>query len=133
MFNINNQNVELVSQKVTVIKSIMNEMSGYGLFIRFDFVNKETNDRGYVDINVGFEQANDIFAFENREYHEDDTSVMTIEAYDTEVFICPDLCGSAVIKLGKVVDNKIKANINIDDDIKMEFNGYLDIEKRTQE
>ena len=132
MFNINNRNVELVSQKILVQEVIFNKVPGYGLFIRFDFINKDTNEKGYVEIYVGYEQIDDISIFANREYREDDTG-MLIEAYDTEVFRCLDLCGSVSIKLGNVEDNKIKVNINIDDDIKMTFDGYLDIEKRTQE
>ena len=133
MFNINNRNVELVSQKILVQEVIFNKVPGYGLFICFNFVNKDTNEKGYININIGYKQIDDISIFVNREYREDDPGVMLIEAYDTEVFTCLDLCGSVSIKLGNVEDNKIKVNINIDDDIKMTFDGYLDIEKRTQE
>ena len=114
MFKLDEKNIELISNKISIKGNNLNSNNGYGLFICIDFINKDTNEKGYLNINVGYEEQNDITLFENKEYHEDDLSYMLVEVYDTEKFLCLDLTNPIIVKIGTVENNKIKAFIDID-------------------
>ena len=79
---------------------------------------------------MGFEKNNDIHCFLNKEYDglpfEDD---IFFEVFDTEKFLDTEIESKISIKLKRIINNKVEAFFEINDDlIKIKFDGLLDFQ-----
>lgn len=91
MLYIDNKKIEIIEQIIYVGEFTKNGNKGYNINIQLLFINIESNEKGYINLDVGFEKNNDIKSFLNREYNgipfdSNDNQFIFIEVFDTERF-----------------------------------------------
>ncbi len=130
MLYIDDKNLEITNQKIFIGKYVKNKENGYNIKIQLSFINVNNKEKGYINLYVGFEKNNDIYCFLNKEYDglpfEDD---IIFEVFDTEKFLDTEIESKISIKLKRIINNKVEAFFEINDDlIKIKFDGLLDFQ-----
>lgn len=134
MLYIDGKNVRVTKQCIRIRKFINSDELGYYVNIQLQFVNVDTNEDGYINLDVGFEKDNDIKAFLNRKYvgkafDSKDNQFIWFEIFDTEKFLDTEIEGQIVVKLGDIRNDKVDASFELNDElIKVKYDGYLDID-----
>jgi len=134
MLFIDDKHVRITKQCIRVGEFMKSGEQGYNINIQLLFVNIDTDEDGYINLDFGFEKDNNFNVFLNREYigkpfDEDDNQFIYFEIFDTENFLDTEIEGQIVITLGSIVDDKIEASFELDDElIKVKFDGYLDMD-----
>lgn len=134
MLCIDNKNLEVIKQSVRVGNFTNNGDKGYNINIQLLFINTNTNEKGYINLDAGFEKNNDIGVFTNREYKGipfdgEDNQFISFEVYDTEKFLDNEIKSKIKLKLKNKLENKIEVFFELNDElIKIKYDGYLDID-----
>ena len=101
------------------------------------FINTNSNVKGYINLDAGFEKKDDINCFLNKKYYgtplnSNDNQDIYIEVFDTEKFLDTEIEGTIRIELENNKNNKIKTFFEVNDElINIKFDGYLDIDYKT--
>ncbi len=127
MLYIDNKNYKITNQKIFVGKYIKNGESGYNINIQLLFIDSDSKEQGYINLDLGFEKDNDINNFLNKKYDgvpfEDD---IFFEVYDTKKFLDTEIESKILVKLKEIIDDKVKVIFELNDDlIKIKFDGFL--------
>ena len=135
MFNINNKNVKIVEQKIFIGNCKRGEITGYDICIELSFINLDSNEKGYMHVDTGFEKDNNVKAFLNKTYcgvpFVDVDPFIYFEIYDTEKFYDTEIESEITIKIGDVKDNKVLVYIELNDElVTLKFDDYLDLIER---
>ena len=133
MLLINDKKFKIIKKEVKFVDSKYNKKQGYSLLvtINFDFLNKKSENPGYISFYMEFLDARNIKYFENKKYdvYPDgfDIRLDMIEIYDLNNFI--DFIDSNIlVEFGSIKENEIKMKLNINDKlIKIEFDDFMDI------
>lgn len=137
MLYIDNKNLEVTKQNIRVGNFINNGNEGYNINIQLSFINIDTNEKGYINLDAGFEKRNDIAAFTNREYNgipfdSNNHQFIFFEVFDTEKFLDTEIKSKIILKIKNMFKDKIKVNFELNDElIKIKYDGYLDIDFHT--
>lgn len=128
MLKINGKEMNVISASVKYANSTYNKVSGYSPLLLIQFLNNGV--KGYISFYFGFYQTNSYDNLKEKKIISNPTYIDAIidcvEIFDTEKFI--DFIDSEIVfTLGEITENKMKAHLKIDDEIKVEFNGLLDI------
>ena len=59
MFKIDNKNLELTKEEIFVGKFILEKVEGHYLGIKLEFINKDTNKKGYINLDVDYNLSKD--------------------------------------------------------------------------
>ena len=134
MFKIDNKNLELTAEEIFVGDSILNKVNGYFLGIKLEFINKDTKEKGYINLDVDFNLSNDIEVFTNKEYEGinfEQEPFVFFEVYDTEKFLDSEIDTPIKVKIGAKEGNKINASFEVKHElINIYYEGKLDIVKK---
>lgn len=134
MFKIDNKNLELTTEEIFVGDAILNKVNGYFLGIELKFINKDTKEKGYINLDVDFNLSNDIEAFTNKEYEGinfEQEPYVFFEVYDTEKFLDSEIDTPIIIKIGDKEGNKINTSFEVKHElINIYYEGKLDIVKK---
>ena len=68
MLYIDDKNLEVTKQTISIGNYIKNGKKGYNINIYLAFINIATKENGYINLDVGFEKNNNIKNFLNKEY-----------------------------------------------------------------
>lgn len=130
MLKINNNEYKVLSSEIKYAQATYNNKKGYSILVSLDI--EFNNIKGYISFYVDFFETNDIKNIENKKYielaTESNSKITMIEILDTKNFI--DFIDSEInLEFGNIINNQIKMNLIIDDSlIKLEYNGFLDIQ-----
>lgn len=130
MLKIDNKELKVIKKEIRVNNYTLNWKKGYEILIQLKFLNNKKT--GYLNLSVGFEQNNNIISFLNREYkgipyNGSYSKINMFEVYDTTKFLDTEIESEIAIKLGDIVNDKIRTCIKLKDElIKIDFDGYLD-------
>lgn len=132
MLYIDDKKLKITKQEIFVGSYILNNEKGYNVHIGIEFINIDNNEKGYINLDAGYEKTNDIKAFLNREYNgipfENDNQHIYFETYDTEKFLDTEIEEKIIIKLKDIKDDKVEAYFELNDElIKIKYDGYLNI------
>lgn len=133
---IDNKYIDVIKQTIFVGNYIKNKNKGYNANIQLEFINCKTKEKGYINLDVGFEKKDNITNFLNKEYigtpFKDD---IFIEVFDTEKFIDTDIESKIVVSLKEIKANKVHVIFEVNDElIKIKFDGFLNFDfTRTKE
>ena len=127
MLYIDNKNYKIANQKIFVGKYTKNGESGYNINIQLLFIDPDSKEQGYINLDLGFEKDNDINNFLNKEYvgipFEDD---IFFEVFDTKKFLDTEIESKILVKLKEIIDDKVKVIFELNDDlIKIKFADFL--------
>ncbi len=131
MLNIDDKDLKVIKQSIYIGNFTYNDEEGYNICIALEFVNKN-NDKGYLNLDAGFETKNDIKVFLNKEYSgipfHSDNQFIFFEVFDTEKFLDTEIESNITINYKDIVDNKVETSFKLNDElIKIKFDGYLEI------
>lgn len=132
MLYLDNKNIEVTDQKIFVGTYIKYGNKGYNVNMQLSFINMDTKEKGYINLDVGFEKENNITYFLNREYNgipfEDD---IFFEVFDTEKFLDTEIESNIIITLKEIKDNKVEVSFEVNDKlIKIRYDGFLNLDFR---
>lgn len=132
MLYIDDKKIEIISQEIFVGKFTNNGNIGYNINISLTFINSVTKEKGYINLDAGFEKDNSISSFLNREYvglpFGHDNAFIFIEVFDTEKFLDTELESEIIVKINDIKNNKVKVFFEVNDElIKIKYDGYTDI------
>ena len=65
---IDNKYIDVIKQTIFVGNYIKNKNKGYNANIQLEFINCKTKEKGYINLDVGFEKKDNITNFLNKEY-----------------------------------------------------------------
>ena len=128
MLKIDDKEYEVTIQNIKICNFIDNFDKGYDIDIQIKFGKK-----GFLNLSAGFEKDNNINNFINKEYignpyQVEDSQINFFEIFDDTKFLDTEIVNKIKLKIGNIVDNKIEASIELDDDlIKIRYYGNLDI------
>lgn len=134
MLYIDNKNLEVIEQKIFVGTFINHGDNGYNINIQLSFINIDTNEKGYINLDAGFEKNNDISAFTKREYNGipfdgNDNQFIFFEVFDTEKFLDTEIESKIILKIKNILEDKIEVHFELNDElIKIKYDGYLGID-----
>lgn len=132
MLNIDNKDFEIEEQKISVGEFVKDKEQGYNINIKQIFIDSTNGEKGYINLDAGFEKTDGIKNFLNREYYgapfADDDQYIYFEAYDTVKFL-DDIDSKVIIKLNDLKNNKVKTSFEVNDElIHIIYDGYLDLD-----
>lgn len=133
MLKIDNKKFEIIKRKIYVGNIINNGDKGYNICLQLEFINIETNEKGYINLDAGFEKKDDANCFLNKQYRgipfdNDDGQYIFFEVYDGEKFLDTEIESAITVKFKNIKENKIETIFEVDDElIKINFEGYLDL------
>lgn len=133
MLYIDNKKIKLIKQEILVGEFINNNNKGYNINISLLFININNNEKGYINLDAGFEKNNDINFFLNKEYYgtpfkNEDNQFIFFEVFDTEKFLDTEIESKIKICLKERNRNQIKVFFELNDElIKIKYDGYLNI------
>ena len=133
MFCIDDKKLKITEQKVLIGNYIKEGENGYYLGISLKFLNCDTEECGYLNLDVGFERENTLTCFINTKYRGLPFSIkkepnIYIEVYDTEKFLDTEIESEIIVDVGNIENNQLKVMFEVDDElIKIKYDGYLDI------
>ncbi len=136
MLYIDDKMFKIVNQDIFIGEYMKHGNHGYNINMQLEFINIDNNEKGYINLDAGFEKDRNIDNFLNKEYNgipfEDD---IFIEVYDTKEFLDTQIESNVVIKLKEIKDNKVEVFFEVNDElIKIKFDGYLNFDStRTKE
>lgn len=116
MLKIDNKNIELTKEEIYVRLFTLNKVEGHFLGIKLEFINKDTKEGGYINLDVGFNLSNDIKVFTNKDYQGipyDKEPYIYFEVFDTEKFYDTEIDEPINIKIGNIIDNKVNVSFEI--------------------
>jgi len=131
MLIIDDKKYEVTTHNIKICNFINNFDKGYDIDIQIEFDNK-----GFLNLSAGFEKDNDINNFINKEYtgnpsQLEDSQINFFEIFDANKFLDTEVVNKITLKIGNIIDNKVEASIELDDDlIKIRYFGNLDIIKK---
>lgn len=127
MLHIDNKEIEVIEQKISVGIYTKDGNKGHNINIRISFINLDNKERGYININAGFEEDNDINCFLNKNYNEIPfENDIFFEVYDTEKFIDTEIESNIVLEIKGKEDNKVETSFELNDKlIKIKYDGLL--------
>lgn len=137
MLYIDNKNLEVTKQSIRVGNFINYGDSGYNINIQLSFINIDTNEKGYINLDAGFEKNDDIRVFTNKEYNgvpfdSNDNQFIFFEVFDTYKFLDTEIESKIILKVKNILESKIKVFFELNDElIKVKYDGYLDIDFHT--
>ncbi len=87
-------------------------------------------EKGYINLEAGFEKDSNINIFLNKEYSEIPfENDVFFEVYDTEKFLDTEIESNIVLKLKEIHDNKVETFFELNDElIKIKYDGFLNLE-----
>lgn len=131
MLYIDNKKLQIIKQTISAGNYSKNEEEGYNINIHLSFINIETKVKGYLDLDVGFENDSNINNFLNKKYKgnifqfDDD---IYLEVFDMEKFLDSEIESDIIVELKDKIDNKIETILIVEDDlIKIKYTGFLNI------
>ena len=133
MLTINGKEYKVTSKEIFLGNFNNNGIKGYNLNIQLSFINTDNHKKGYINLDVGFEEEKNIQLFLNKTYEglpfqEKDNLNIFFEVYDTFDFYDTEISSNILINVGKEEDNQVKTKIKLFDNlIKIEFSDYLNI------
>ena len=131
MFKIDNKNLELTKEEIFVGKFILEKVEGHYLGIKLEFINKDTNKKGYINLDVDYNLSKDIKVFTNKMYEGipfENEPYIFFEVYDTEKFLDTEIDEPIIINIGNKEGNKINVSFKISHElINIEYEGKLNI------
>lgn len=135
MLYIDDKNLEVTKQTISIGNYIKNGKKGYNINIYLAFINIATKENGYINLDVGFEKNNNIKNFLNKEYKgntfQNSSDDVYLEVFDTEKFLDSEIESNITVKLKNKIDNKVNTYIEVNDElIKIKFLGLLNIEEK---
>lgn len=127
MLYIDNKKFEIIDHNIFLGEYIKNGEKGYCVNMHLSFINIETGEKGYINLDVGFEKNNNINNFLNKEYmgipFEDD---IFFEVFDTKKFLDSEIESNITFKLKELMNNKVETFFELNDElIKIKFNDFL--------
>lgn len=127
MLYIDNKEIEVIEQKISVGIYTKDGNKGHNINIRISFINLHNKEIGYININAGFEEDNDINCFLNKNYNEIPfENDIFFEVYDTEKFIDTEIESNIVLEIKGKEDNKVETSFELNDKlIKIKYDGLL--------
>lgn len=132
MLYIDNKNIEVCEQKIFVGTYTKNGNKGYNINIQLSFINTDNKEKGYINLDAGFERDNNINNFLNKDYNEVPfENDIFFEVFDTEKFLDTQIESNIILKLKKMHDNKVETFFELNDElIKIKYDGFLDLDFR---
>ena len=132
MLHIDNKNIEVIEQKIFVGTYTKNGTKGYNINIQLSFINDNNKEKGYINLDAGFEKNSNINNFLNKEYSEVPfENNIFFEIFDTEKFLDTEIESNIVLQLKEMHNNKVEAFFELNDElIKIKYNGFLDLDFR---
>lgn len=128
MLYIDNKKIEVIEQKIFVGAYTKDKNKGHNINIQLSFINIDNGEKGYINLNAGFEKDNDINCFLNKNYNEIPfENDIFFEVYDTEKFLDTEIESNIILKIKGKKDNKVETSFELNDKlIKIKYNGFLD-------
>ena len=132
MLYIDDKQIEVGEQKVFAGKYIKNGNKGYNINIQLSFINIDNKEKGYINLDAGFEKDNNIRCFLNKNYNEVPfENDIVFEIFDTEKFLDTEIENNIMLKIKGIKDNKVETAFELNDKlIKIKYNGFLDFDFR---
>lgn len=132
MLYIDNKKIEISEQNIFIGTYTKNGNKGYNINIQLKFINLDNKEKGYINLDAGFEKDNNINCFLNRNYNEIPfENDMFIEVFDTEKVLDTEIEGNIVLQIKGIKDNKVETFFELNDElIKIKYNGFLDLNLR---
>lgn len=132
MLYIDNKSIEVLEQKIFVGTYTKNGTKGYNINIQLTFINIDNKEKGYINLDAGFEKDNNINCFLYKNYNEIPfENNIFFEIFDTEKFLDTEIESNIVLKLKEIRDNKVETFFELNDElIKIKYDGFLDIDFR---
>ncbi len=132
MLYIDNKNIEVLEQKIFVGTYTKNGIKGYNINIKLTFINIDNKEKGYINLDAGFEKDNNINCFLNKNYNEVPfENNVFFEVFDTEKFLDTEIESNIILKIKELKDNKIETFFELNDElIKIKYDGFLVLDFR---
>ena len=127
MLYIDNKNIEVLEQKIFVGTYTKNGIKGYNINIKLTFINIDNKEKGYINLDAGFEKDNNINCFLNKNYNGVPfENNIFFEVFDTEKFLDTEIESNIILKIKELKDNKIETFFELNDElIKIKYDGFL--------
>ena len=129
MLIIDGKKMKIIEQFFYVGTFTNNGVKGYNIHIQLLFLNNNNMQKGFINLEVGFDTHNDIRVFINREYsgrHFDSSNDIFFEVFDTNKFLDTEIDGKLLVRFGNLNNNKVYAFMEVNDDlISIKYDGYL--------
>ena len=128
MLYIDNKKIDVSEQKIFVGTYTKNGNKGYNINIQLSFINIDNKEKGYINLDAGFEKDNNINCFLNKNYNEVPfENDIFFEVFDTEKFLDTEIESNIMLKIKGIKDNKVETFFELNDErIKIKYNGFLD-------
>lgn len=132
MLYIDNKKIEISQQKIFVGTYTKNGNKGYNINIQLSFINIDNKEKGYINLDAGFEKDNNINCFLNKNYNEVPfENDIFFEIFDTEKFLDTEIESNIILKIKGIRDNKVETFFELNDElIKIKYSGFLDLNFR---
>ncbi len=132
MLYIDNKNIEVLEQKIFVGPYTKNGIKGYNINIKLTFINIDNKEKGYINLDAGFEKDNNINCFLNKNYNGVPfENNIFFEVFDTEKFLDTEIESNIILKIKELKDNKIETFFELNDElIKIKYDGFLVLDFR---
>lgn len=132
MLYIDNKNIEVLEQKIFVGTYTKNGIKGYNINIKLTFINIDNKEKGYINLDAGFEKDNNINCFLNKNYNGVPfENNIFFEVFDTEKFLDTEIESNIILKIKELKDNKIETFFELNDElIKIKYDGFLVLDFR---
>lgn len=129
MLLIDGKEFNIVKSEVILGKFTVNGIPGYDVGIKLEFFN-DSGEKGYINLDVGYELENDIIYFLNREYKginlEGDNDYIMFEIFDTIKFLDSEIESEIVVSIKDMEDDSIYISFKVDDElIKVDYDGKI--------
>ena len=133
MLKIDNKKLKIIEQRIFVGRFTLNGNKGYNINIQLEFINIDNNQKGYINLDAGYEKNNDIKCFLNKDYNgipfDSDNQYIFFEVFDTEKFLDTEIESNIVIRIKDIKDSKVNCFFEVNDElIKIKFSGFLEID-----
>lgn len=129
MLLVDDKEFNIIKSEITLDKLSVNGIPGYDVGININFLN-DNGEKGYINLDVGYELEKDIIYFLNREYRginlEGDNDHIMFEIFDTNKFLDSEIESEIVVNIKDMEDDDIYISFKVDDElIKVDYDGQI--------
>ena len=133
MLYINDKIYEITTKTISVGNFNKSCKKGYNICINLLFVDYNTKEKGYINLDAGYNKSSEITVFLNKKYCSStaNNQYLFFELFDTKSFYESDITSEIYLEIKNKINNKIDVNFEINDKfIKVKFDGLLNIDDK---
>lgn len=131
MLQIDDDNCIVIKEKLFVGEFKNNHEDGYNICLQLEFIRNGSKEKGYINIDAGFEKTPELRQFTNREYYgipfNNDNQYISFEMFDSKRFLDTHIESPIKLRISELSNYKIEVFIELNDDlVKIKYLGRFD-------